>query len=323
MCEYYVNVWKSSYYSVGTRQWQTGQLMVSSSQLVFVEIPTNSADIKQSVPSIRIQYSELTQVKKVKSTFIYKAILVSCGPQQHWFASFTNRDSVYNVIEHFWREALLEHKDITEKEGTSRLGKELLEIAEDSQRTLEEAGRTLKHQGEQLNYALTTTYDMHNDLSVAERITADLESWLGRWQLPAKQNHTPCDPLVWVRSDELPTIDEFPVVYAKPAKPELTVYQQGVLHISRKGVEITDIIGHIVHFYHPKEVSEILVLSPWQIQISHQKIGEAEVTYIIESRQMVGVVTALQSAYGRVIQYSEPPPELSLITCFPQRGEES
>ena len=189
-------------------------MYISANRLVFCSVEPNQDS--QSV-SLRLGLTEMCELKKANSMFVYTCLVVCCKDAQYWFSSLPNRDTAYNLLEHLWRNQLIPSKSRPGQSAKpTTLGQDLLKIASDSEETLKEAANTLRHQGAQLSNALDTMCDLHDDLTVAESVLTRLESWLGRWSLPPEQSED--IPIEIVDASAIPRIFEYPVVYRKVSR---------------------------------------------------------------------------------------------------------
>ncbi len=153
-------------------------------------------------------------------------------------------------------------------------------------------------------------YDMQEDLSVADNMITGLESWLGRWKLPEATLET--EPLEVIHSGNVPKIHEFHILYSlKTAKStganSMDASQNGVLRVSNEGVTIMQNQGEPVKHFKPRDISEIRVHSPWEVQIVQFQIGQPDICYNIMSTKMPQALGILDVRFKRKMMYQEFP----------------
>ncbi|XP_015912085.2 synaptosomal-associated protein 47 isoform X1 [Parasteatoda tepidariorum] len=158
----------ATYYDSPSKTWKTGTFALTNKAIQF-----HCDEYK----NINIPLNIISGLEKRQSSFIYAAIVVSVASDKHWFSSFANRDSLYNLIVLFWREALLskEHKTTSQpKSASTNLGKDLLNLLQESETTLVNAANSLSAQGQQIEETQTTVEDINTDLNVAERFIKNM-----------------------------------------------------------------------------------------------------------------------------------------------------
>merc|ERR1712154_510831 len=131
-------------------------------------------------------------MKKALSFLMFGAITISTEENKvHWFSSLADRNGTFLILQHFYHEFLVNpskyandtrsNNQDNHPETRTKLGTQLLQSVTDSHQTLAKAAVTLQGQGQQLSAAACVMDDIHQDLSVAQRIVSGLSSWLGRW----------------------------------------------------------------------------------------------------------------------------------------------
>ncbi|GFV39413.1 synaptosomal-associated protein 47 [Trichonephila clavipes] len=155
----------ASYYDSSNKKWSPGIFTLRENYFQF-----QSNDNRRT---LRIPLSTICGLEKRQSSFIYAAIVITIGSEKYWFASFSNRDTVYNLLELFWRESLLSKTYKTspprQNVGATPLGKELIGILHESESNLVNAANALVHQGRQLQESQMVIEDINTDLNVAEK----------------------------------------------------------------------------------------------------------------------------------------------------------
>lgn len=106
-----IQSWECSFYKNDTKKWQYGKLGLHSNYVEFL------AEVKgkNTLKKVIVSFSNVVEIKKAKSTLIYACIVLGLNGQQVWFSSFVNRDEVFNKLELFWREFLLESRTVSKR----------------------------------------------------------------------------------------------------------------------------------------------------------------------------------------------------------------
>lgn len=180
---------------------------------------------------------------------------------------------------------------------------ELLQIAYETQDVLVDAAKTLHRQGKQLSHTSQMMDSLHNDITVAERITGDIESWAGAWRVKgAFQN-----PHILSKRGESP-LDyqsiEYPVLYAKLSQESHT---PGELVFRNEHLEILNEQSEIVHSILVKQIFEVTVHSPWDVTIKKRNLGKPDVKIHIASVRMPVLLKTLERTCQCQFEFNEPP----------------
>lgn len=159
----------ASYYNPATKKWESGCFTLNRIHIQFVN---NSLD-KNEPFHLCLSLSTVTGIEKRQSNFIYPSLVVCIGSEKHWFGSFASRDAVYNLLELFWREALISKPHIKPSpikvcKSNSSLGKELLGLLNESENILIETANELSDQNRQLYDVEEAVEDLNDDLAKAE-----------------------------------------------------------------------------------------------------------------------------------------------------------
>lgn len=101
-----VKEWKAAYYQNSKSKWLYGTLSVYPAFIRFVE--QYNGDGGGNSADFRIYYDEFTELKKEKTTVFYTAITVRVKEEKYWFSSLQSCTAAFNIIEHFWRERLID-----------------------------------------------------------------------------------------------------------------------------------------------------------------------------------------------------------------------
>lgn len=138
---YIIKTWPCSYYDNSSRRWMYGTLCVMGKGLRFTTDKEDTVDIL---------YSDIAQAKKSMTGLIFRAVVVdTVNGENHWFSSFNDAYSVVQYIRFFLRSKLLRKKSstgATKTEGRTEMGRKLLSVAVDSEKTLREAAEVLTTQ---------------------------------------------------------------------------------------------------------------------------------------------------------------------------------
>ena len=183
-----VQKWQASYYSEEKKTWLPGFLCVTPVAVIFSTLQAGHEHLVEE------DFSKVLSIKKALSSFLFGAIVFNVQDRKsHWFSSFENRNETFLILQHFYQGYLFSSQTNEQKcdrggliksQHSTELGKNILKSVHDSLNTLGKAGTDLQRQGEQLCEAGSTVQDIHEDLSVAERVVGGLSSWFIRWRLP-------------------------------------------------------------------------------------------------------------------------------------------
>ena len=309
---YAIRRWKGAYYlqENNRKRWVYGDLLLTHEGLRCILIK-DERNKEATTLDFTLRFTDISQLMKAKSMFIYDAIVLLIGTTQHWLSSLQNRDAVYNILEHFWKDRLTPKteakKPIPQMDRTKR-GQEMLKLAADSESTLSNAATILHRQGEQLDQAASNMFDLHNDLDVAENLVSGLESWVGRWSVPGLKYTS--ESLEIIQREDIPDFVEIPVLFTSHKRPSDFLARRGVCRVSKEGITIMDDHQCLIQHYQPRYVSMLRILSPWEMIISKYMIGQPDVAYTLVSVQLLELLKALEPQYRRQIQYDNPPSEI-------------
>ena len=160
----------------------------------------------------------------------------------------------------------------------------------DSEKALIGSSNTLYDQGEQLGNSSRMMNRMHRDLNVTETLVNGLDRWFTKWDVKPEQYF------------EIRSKKEYPILYRKTTKesyyPGTLVFVEGqvtVLNITR----VADVSILL------KDLTSIVVNTPWNILLVRSALGEVDVMIDISSAQVVYILKALQSEHGDKFHYEE------------------
>lgn len=256
--------------------------------------------------TVDILYSDIAQAKKSMTGLIFRAVVVdTVNGENHWFSSFNDAYSVVQYIRFFLRSKLLRKKSstgATKTEGRTEMGRKLLSVAVDSEKTLREAAEVLTTQGHQLDSAMATMMDLHSDLDVTENLVSGLESWFGRWSVP--EEYKTNDPLVVNECDLSHEID-YEVLYTKLEPNKMNTQQLGIFRIAQDGIYLMTDRQKLVHCYKWNGISRVRVVSLWEITVTRFQIGEADISYSLVFTSVYSVLGILDRRLRSKVEYSQ------------------
>lgn len=257
----FIRCWCSTYYNYSSGKWITGLLKVSHEALLF---QSNDLKIAGSEPNPLVLFIHFSQIKgicKAVSSFIYPAIKITTdNKEEHWFSSFEDRNSTFLILQHCVQSKLFnkvddsqtsvtEHSsDVSSTAVTTNIGTKMLHSVHDSHATLQKAANKLVEQGEQIRNSAFTVQLIHEDLTVAERITKGLNSWFGQWRLPPV---TKADELIVVNDNDIPEVWDVDALCTQISANKYDIQREGVFRLSKDGVTLLDMKQKVINFYFP------------------------------------------------------------------------
>ena len=182
------------------------------------------------------------------------------------------------------------HNESTASSTSKSQRKQLFEMLYDSETTLMKASNTLYEQGEQLDHSSQTMNKMHQDLNITETLVHGLDKWFTKWNVNPEQYY------------EIQTRKEYPILYRKTTKD---IYSPGTLVFLEGQVTVLDIKRVADVSILLKDLTSIIVNTPWNILLIRSVIGEIDVLIDISSAQVVYVLKSLQSEHGDKFQYED------------------
>ncbi|NWV35389.1 SNP47 protein, partial [Grantiella picta] len=166
-----IHSWPCSYYLDTSKQWIPGKLSLTPVSIKFTADRTGEL-------LLDFHLAGISEIKKESSQLIFSSLTVLEKGTKHWFSSLRpNRNVVFNVLEHFWREQL-----ISREEGAagaaleSSKGRELSGMLVGSQKRLEDTAKVLHCQGEQFDNILKGLHRIEGDMDVADSSTVEKEN---------------------------------------------------------------------------------------------------------------------------------------------------
>ncbi|KAK3589032.1 hypothetical protein CHS0354_007980 [Potamilus streckersoni] len=293
-----IREYSGSLYLGDKKKWIYGTLALKSDVIIF--------DSENKI--LIIPYDNLKDVKKATTGLVFGAIVVSTKTDKHWLSSFEDRESVYNALCHFWSSKLFRKEGRNGAafscESQTKMGKKLIGILQDSEKTLTNAANKLQHQGHQIDLAIATMDDFQQDLDIADNLVTGLEKWLGPWKLPAE--YTKVDPVIVSRAD-IPDVFEYEVLHTRLETGKVNTQNLGLLRIAKEGIILLTSKQKVVQYLKWGDVSKIRVVSPWEIMIIKYNIGLADLVYAVVSSDMVAILKVLDKCAKYKLEYETPP----------------
>lgn len=297
-----IHSWPCSYYLDTTKQWIAGKLSLTPVSIKFTADKTGELLVDSHL-------SGISEIKKESSHLIFSSLTILEKGTKHWFSSLhPNRNVVFNILEHFWREQLFSGPEAGAGAALeSSKGKELTGMLEGSQKRLEDTAKMLHSQGEQFDNIMRGLHKIEGDMDVADRLLTELESpsWWPfsskLWKAPLewKAKETPAAPDPKTQEGILLRI---PVIIThrtdSNAKP-------GKLTLLPSGLEIRDCNSQLLHRFESRDVDDIRVHTPYEISIRQRFIGKPDNSFRLLSARMPEVIPVLEMHFSRKMQFLE------------------
>lgn len=301
-----VHSWSCSYFLNSEKRWVPGRLSLTPKCLKFTAEKTSEILVSFHLASI-------SEIKKESSTFIFSSItILEKGLAKHWFSSlYPNRNVVFNVIEHFWREELLspQRAGPSGSSPQSTKGKQMIDLVSDSEKRLEDTAKALHHQGEQFDNIIMCLDKIESQMDVADRMLTELESpaW---WPFGGKsrKSSTCTKPKQLSSSDFSKALGKeglilkIPIVFSNKKDTNL---QPGNLSVLVSALDIHDSSARLVHRYEREDIDDIKVVTPYEIIVRQRFIGKPDITYQLLSAKMFDAISVLEVQYKKKIEFLE------------------
>ncbi|NXS86613.1 SNP47 protein, partial [Erpornis zantholeuca] len=294
-----IHSWPCSYYLDTSKQWISGKLSLTPTSIRFTADGSGELLVDSRL-------SGISEIKKESSHLIFSSLTVREKDTKHWFSSLhPNRNVVFNVLEHFWREQLFSGAGAPPSDPGK--GRELVGMLEGSQKRLEDTAKVLHCQGEQFDNIMRGLHKIEGDMDVADRLLTELESpswWpfsIKLWKTPleAKPKETPAAPDPKTQEGILLRI---PVIIThrtdSNAKP-------GKLTLLPSALEIQDCNSQLLHRFESRDVDDIRVHTPYEISIRQRFIGKPDHSFRLLSARMPEVIPILEMQFSKKMQFLE------------------
>ncbi|NWS13796.1 SNP47 protein, partial [Pachyramphus minor] len=296
-----IHSWPCSYYLDTGKQWVPGRLSLTPIGIKFTADKTGEL-------LVNFHLSGISEIKKESSNLIFSSLTILEKNTKHWFSSLQpSRNVVFNILEHFWREQLLESRGAGAGGAATGKGKELTGMLVGSQKRLEDTAKVLHHQGEQFDNIMRGLHKIEGDMDVADRLLTELESpswwpfssklWKAPLESKPKEAATVPDP-----KTQEGIILRIPVIVThrtdSNAKP-------GKLTLFASGLEISDCNSQVIHRFEARDVDDIRVHTPYEISVRQRFIGKPDTSYRLLSARMPEVIPILEMQFSKKIQFLE------------------
>ncbi|XP_044281025.1 synaptosomal-associated protein 47 isoform X2 [Varanus komodoensis] len=299
-----IHSWPSSYYLSSEKQWVSGKLSLTPTSVRF------TAD-KSGRLLASFHLSSISEIKKESSNFIFSSLTILENSTKHWFSSLQpNRNVVFNILEHFWREQLLSSEGAGAQAicpQTSK-GKELSGLLLGSQKRLEDTAKVLEHQGEQFDNIMKGLNKIESEMDVADRLLSELESpaW---WPFAGKLLKA---PLEGAKPKEAPTVAgsgnkegliiQIPALITEGTDSNV---KPGKLALLASGLEISNSSSQVLHWFDKKDVDVVKVHTPYEISVRQRFIGKPDISYQLLSAKMPEAIPILEMQFSKKMQFME------------------
>ncbi|NXE43839.1 SNP47 protein, partial [Ptilorrhoa leucosticta] len=295
-----IHSWPCSYYLAAGKRWIPGKLSLTPVSVKFAA--DGSGELLAD-----FRLAGIAGIKKESSQLIFSSLTILEKGTKHWFGSLhPNRNAVFNVLEHFWRERLLPAGAGAAGSGK---GKELAGMLEGSRKRLEDTAQALHSQGEQFDGIMRGLHKIEGDMDVADRLLTELESpsW---WPFSGKLWKTPPE----AKPKESPA-----AAAAEPKKPEEILLRipvivthgtdsdakPGKLTLLPSGLEIRDCNSQLLHRFESRDVDDIRVHTPYEISVRQRFIGKPDNSFRLLSARMPEAIPVLETRFGKKMQFLE------------------
>lgn len=172
-----------------------------------------------------------------------------------------------------------------------------------------DASNQLHRQGKQLDSSARTLEKIHNDITVAERITGDIESWFGAWRVKRKFEPVKADKERTSSPLSQQSID-YPVLYATVAQES---HKSGQIVLKDGKFELINEKYEMVHCFAVDKISEVEVHSPWDVTIIKRTFGKPLIRIHLTSARMPVLLKRLQQLKGPQYDLDTLPQETTIV----------
>ncbi|NWV84654.1 SNP47 protein, partial [Dasyornis broadbenti] len=296
-----IHSWPCSYYLDAGKRWIPGKLSLTPVSVRFTADGTGELLVDS-------QLSGIAEIKKESSHLIFSSLTILEKGAKHWFSSLhPNRNAVFNVLEHFWREQLLSGREAGAGAAPeSTKGRELSGMLVGSQRRLEDTAKVLHCQGEQFDSIMRGLHKIEGDMDVADRLLTELESpsW---WPFSTKLWKTapeakPKETAAAAAGPEEGILLRIPVIITHRTDSNV---KPGKLTLLPSGLEIRDCNSQLLHRFESRDVDDIRVHTPYEISVRQRFIGKPDHSYRLLSARMPEAIPVLEMQFSRKVQFLE------------------
>ncbi|KAL7975827.1 hypothetical protein Chor_005774, partial [Crotalus horridus] len=291
----HIHTWSCSYYLNSEKQWVSGKLLLTPVSVKFTA--DKSGEVLASFP-----LSSISEIKKESSTLIFSSLTILESSTKHWFSSLQpNRNVIFNVLEHFWREQLLSPDGARAQTACVQTpkGKELTGLLMGSQKRLEDTSKVLEHQGEQFDNIMKGLDKIESEMDVADRYGGTPGALIAARAVSeaGKATEKPAAPPSGSKDGVLVQI---PVIVTERAD---THAKPGSLSLLVSGLRICGAKAQLLHWFEKQDVDEVRVHSPYEICVRQRFIGKPDICYQLLSAKMPEAIPFLEMQYSKKIQF--------------------
>ncbi|ESP01651.1 hypothetical protein LOTGIDRAFT_172501 [Lottia gigantea] len=311
----------SFYVGESRKRWVYGTFCIYCNRVIFSE----KTDVEPK--RVVLSFNDVINIHKATTTIIYGAIVLTVkSGETFWFSSFQDRESVFRMLCHFQKNLLINNQNTSKPLSNSQrteMGTKLLGIATNSVSTLSKAAVMLNQQGEKIDNSSAMMMNIHNDLDIADRMTSGLESWVGRWSLP--QEYIMVNPII-IKDNDIPQVFDFDVLYTKIEMGKVCQQLEGVIQISKNGLNILNLKQKILFHFGWPNVSKVRVISPWEMVVIQYQIGKPDISFSFVSSLLINIfgsgTTKNSVTFGQFRQLSVGPGSSKLSTSWGKTTQE-
>ena len=131
---------------------------------------------------------------------------------------------------------------------------------------------------------------MHKDLNITETLIDGMDKWFMKWGVKPEQYY------------EIQTKKEYPILYRKMKKE---YYYPGTLVFNKGQVTVLNIRRVADVSILLKDLTNIVVNTPWNVLLMRSAIGEVDVIIDVSSAQVVYILKALETEHGDKFHYED------------------
>lgn len=163
-------------------------------------------------------------------------------------------------------------------------------MAYETQGILLKTSNKLHQQGRQIDSSARTLEKIHNDITVAERLTGDIESWFGVWRVKGRFENVESDT-GRIAGPIAQQFIEYPVLYGKVAQES---HKSGQVTLQDNNFKLLDEKYDVLHSFPVDKISEIDIHSPWDATIIKRSFGNPLIRIHLTSARMPVLLERLQ-----------------------------
>lgn len=298
-----IHAWPCSYYLDTEKRWVSGRLSLTPIAVRFTADKTREL-------LVSFHLSSISEIKKESSSLIFSSLTILEKTTKHWFSSLQpNRNVVFNILEHFWREQLLSCPGAGAQADSLQMtkGKELTGLLAASQKRMEDTTKVLHYQGEQFDNIMKGLNKIDSEMDVADRLLTELESpswwpfrgklWKGPLEAKPKEEAT-----ISGSKNQEGVIIRIPVIITHGTNSNV---MPGKFTLLVSGLEISDSNSQVIHRFEVKDVDDIKVHTPYEVSIRQRFIGKPDTSYRLLSAKMPEAIPVLEMQFSKKIQFLE------------------